>query len=133
MSMTTLFCAILAVAVLLTFLARRTHDILLRVGASLFWLASLVYLLVGGDTSLILSSPWIQVLAFGLFVMIIVPLLWQIRTDTKHEASIRSKSGHVSETQSYTSFERKPKNKKPTALERQSEYKELLKERRGRK
>ena len=133
MSLTTLFCAMLAVALLLTFLARRTHDMLLRIGASLFWLASLIYLLVGGNTSLVLSSPWIQALALGLLVMVIVPLTWQMKTDIQHEASVRGKDGRLSESKSYTAFERKPKkHKKPTALERQADYKELLRGKRGR-
>jgi len=126
MSMSTWFGVVAGIAVLLTFLSRRTHDLLLRIGASLCWLAMLVYLLVGGDANLSISNPWIQVLAFALFVMVIVPLTWQMKTDIRHEASIRGKGGTTGQSESYTLFEKKPKKKKLSTSERQAEYKETL-------
>jgi len=125
MSMTAIFGIVAGIAVLLTFLARNTHDILLRIGASLCWLAMLVYLLVGGDATLDIGETWVQVLAFALFVMIVVPLLWQIRTETKREASYRDKLGRT-QSITYSAFERKPKNKKPTSAERQTAYREKV-------
>lgn len=135
MSMTTWFAIVVVLALALTFLSRRTHDILLRIGAALCWLALLIYLLVGGDTSLVLSDPWIQALAFGLLVMVIVPLTWQMKSDISHEAKVRGKFGYPgASTESWTEWGPKPKkNRKPTALERQTAYKEALKERTKRK
>ena len=129
MSMTVLFCAVLVLALALTFLSRRTHDILLRIGAALCWLASLVYLLVGGDSSLVLSNPWIQVLAFALAVMVIVPLTWQMKSDISHERQVRGKLGYPgAETESWQDWGPKKKNIKQTTLERQADYKARLRE-----
>lgn len=133
MSMSTWFAVVGALALVLTYLSRRTHDLLLRIGTSLCWLAMLVYLLVGGDANLSISNPWIQVLALGLLVMVIVPLTWQMKSDISHERQTRGKLGYPgAETESYTTWGPTGK-KKPTALERQAEYKELLKGKTGRK
>ncbi len=135
MSMTSWFGIVAVLALALTFLSRRTHDILLRIGAALCWLAMLIYLLVGGDTSLVLSNPWIQALAFALLVMVIVPLSWQMKSDIQHEKSVRGKIGGYpgSSTESWTEWGPRKKNRKPTAADRQSAYKANLRSRSRRK
>ena len=114
MSMSVLFCSILVAGIALTILARNTHDILLRIGASLCWLALLIYLLIGGDATLDMGNNWIRVLAFAFLVMVVVPLTWQMKTDIRHEASVRGEGGLTGQSQSYTAFEKKPKKKKFT-------------------
>ncbi len=133
MSMTTWFAIVAGLAFLLTYLARYTHDVLLRLGAALCWLALLVYLLIGGDTSLDISDPWIQVLAFALLVMIIVPLTWQMKSDIKHEAQVRfgpkGPGGYPgASSESWTEWGPKRRKKgPPTTAERQLEYRRRLK------
>ena len=136
MSMTSWFGIVAVLALALTFLSRRTHDILLRIGAALCLLAMLIYLLVGGDTSLVLSNPCIQALAFALLVMVIVPLSWQMKSDISYEAKRRGKIGGYpgASTESWTEWgPRKKLNQKPTTMERQAEFSRGLKEKSGRK
>ena len=130
MSMTSWFAIVAVLALALTFLSRRTHDILLRIGAALCWLALLMYLLVGGDTSLVLSNPWIQVLAFALLVMVIVPLTWQMKSDIQHEKSVRGKIGGYpgSKSESWTEWGPRRKVRKLTSSERQAENRDRLRE-----
>jgi len=117
----------------LTWFAIRVNLMLWRLPAAILWLVVgiLVWTNTLGSST---TDPWTYALALALLVMIIAVLSLQMKADIRHEASVRGKMGNTGQSQSYTSFENKPKkNKKPTAAERQAEYKELLRGKTGRR
>ena len=90
MSLTALFLGIMVTALVVTFLARYTAQLLVRIAAALLWLTLGMYLLVGGDVSLNIADTWVQVLGFVFVIMTIVPLTWQVKSDIRHERATRS-------------------------------------------
>ncbi len=115
----------------LTFFALRVNLMLWRLGAAILWLVIGILIWtnqLGSST----TDPWAFALGLALLVMIIAVLSLQMKMDISHEASIRGKGG-IGTSTGYTAFENKPKNKKPTSSERQSDYKEVLRSKTGRK
>lgn len=86
MSQSFLFIGVIIMAGFLTFLARYTGQLLMRIAAALIWLVLGIWLLIGNVTNLGLDSPWTQVLGFVFIIMVIVPLTWQMRTEVRTES-----------------------------------------------
>ena len=108
----------------LSWFALKVNMMLWRLGAALVWLSIGILLwtnTLGSDV----SDPWTYVLALALLVMIIAVLMLQVKTDVRHEASARNKSG-LQETMSFTSYEKKKKRTAPTSLDRQAAHKARL-------
>jgi len=128
-----LLIALILLALGLTIVSFRVSLLLFRLGAAMAWLA-LGILVWTDQLGMGLGDPWTQVIAFVFLVMTIAVLTLQFRTDIRHEASVRGKLGTPGAgTESYTTWGPKPKKHKQTAMERQADYKQMLKDRRGRK
>lgn len=90
MSQSFMFIGLIIMAGFLTFLARYTGQLLMRIAAALIWLVLGIWLLVGNITNLGIASPWTQVLAFVFIIMVLVPLTWQMGTETRVEVGTKS-------------------------------------------
>lgn len=129
-----LLIALILLGLGLTIFALKATLVLFRLGAAMTWLA-LGMLFLTDQFGLGLGDPWTQVIATVFIVMAIAVLSLQWITDIRHEAKVRGKSGYPgASTESWSSWGPKPKqNHKQTALERQAEYKAILKDKTGRK
>lgn len=123
-----LFLGMIAIAGFLTYFARYTAQILVRMAASLSWLALGVWLLLGDVALLDISQNWAKILGFVFVIMVIVPLTWQMRTDVQKQASIMNRSKGYTETSSWTEWDVKPKKKEETSEDRQRAYREQVRE-----
>jgi len=94
-----LLVALVVIAGVLTFLARYTGQLLVRMAASLSWLGLGLWLLLGDEMLLDIADPWTQVIGFVFIIMTIVPLTWQVSTEIRTEAKGRS----------WSDWDRKPK------------------------
>lgn len=134
MSASFLFIGLILIAGLLTFFALRVGMLLWRLAAAMAWLGLGIWLLLSDSTNLQMSDTWTQVIGTVFILMTIAVLTLQIRTDIRHERSVRGKQGYPgAETESYTTWGPTKRSKKPTAVERQANYKETLREKLGRK
>lgn len=134
MSASFLFIGLILLAGLLTAFAYKIRMLLFTMAAATAWLALGVWLLLSDSSNLQMSDTWTQIIGFVFVLMTIAVLTLQIRTDIRHEAQVRGRVGYPgAETESYTTWGPKQRKKKPTALERQADYAEMLKGRRGRR
>ena len=85
MSQSFLFIGLIIMAGFLTFLARYTGQLLMRIAAALIWLSLGIWLLIGDVANLNLGDAWVQVLGFVFLIMTIVPLTWQMATEIRTE------------------------------------------------
>lgn len=67
------------IALAITWFSSRRPEILLRLVASIMWLA-LMFWIVLGDTGFVLSDVWAGLIATACGVMAFVPWLWQMQT-----------------------------------------------------
>ena len=132
MSQSFLFIGFVMMAGFLTYFARYTSQLLVRLAAALIWLALGIWLLLGDVANLSMEDNWTKVLGFVFIIMVIVPLTWQIRTDVRHEAQVRGVAGYPGASrESWTSWGPSPgKTKSLSSLERQKLYKEKLRSKR---
>jgi len=127
-----MFLGLILLACFLTWFSYRGRFLPLSLAAALGWIALGIVLLTSPDSVNLdpISSTWVQPLGFVFFLMALVVLLFQTRTDIRHERSVRGSSGGTSESWHESVPKRK---KKPTAAERQADYKEQLRGKTGRK
>ncbi len=121
-----LFIGLILIAAFLTYLARYTAQILVRMAASLAWLAMGIWLLLGNVTGLGMSDNWAKVLGFVFIIMCIVPFTWQARTDIERTTTVQKKGFPGAETASYKDWGPTPKRRKETSEDRQIAYREQL-------
>jgi hypothetical protein len=117
-----LFLGLIALAGVLTYFARYTPQILVRMACSITWLALGVWLFFGGG-GLGISENWTKILVFVFVIMTVVPLTWQMRTDISRSVTKSNKNG--SEAASWVEWT-KPPTKQETSEDRQRAYASLL-------
>lgn len=132
-----LLIALILLALGLTIVSFRISLLLFRLAAALVWL-TIGIIIWTNQLGTDIADPWVYTLALALLVMVIAVLSLQFKTDIKHEASVRRGlggpgGGTGANTESWTGWGPKPKQRKQsdlTAMERQLEYKALLKSKR---
>ncbi len=116
----------------LSWLAIRVSMLVWRMAAAISWLVlGILFWTNALGTSI--GDPWVYALSLVFFLMIIAVLTLQMRTDIRHERSVRGKIGGYpgASTESYVTWGPKKRKTKLTTLDRQSEYKELLRGKKG--
>jgi hypothetical protein len=85
MSISFLFVGVLALAVFFTWFSSRRPEILVRLSASLIWMALGFWFLLGGIENIDIADSWNQILIWVFFVMAVVPFLVQMNTEIRRE------------------------------------------------
>ena len=116
MTESALWYGLIALACFFTWLSFIRPDILLRMAASLMWMALAFWLLIGGIAVLPLDESWTKILGWVFVILIFVPLIAQINTEIRHESG-----GH-----SWTTWGTPPEEEETNKTE---EYKEHLRRR----
>ena len=116
----------------LSWLAIRVSMLVWRMAAAISWLVlGILFWTNALGTSI--GDPWVYALSLVFFLMIIAVLTLQMKSDIQHERSVRGNLGGYpgASSESWTTWGPRKRAKKSTALERQSEYKELLRGKKG--
>lgn len=128
MSASFLFIGFILIAAFLSWFAYKVRMLIFSMVAAMSWLGLGTWLLLSGSTNLEMSEVWTQIFGFVFIVMTIGILTLSMRTSIRHEAKVRGKLGYPgAETESWQTWGPSKRNRKPTASERQAEYKETLK------
>jgi len=106
----------------LTWFALRVNMMLWRLPAAILWLV--VGILVWtNELGSSVTDPWTYALGLVLFLMIVAVLSLQMKSDIRHEASVRGRGGR-GESESYSAFGNRPQKHEPTGRERDLAYRE---------
>lgn len=130
-----LLIALIGLAVALGFFAYKVSFIVVSIASGMIWLALAAISAISPATIGIdsLSSNLYYMIAMVFLMMAFTPLLFQMRTDIKHESLVRGhpdREGYPGAgTESWTSWGPKPKKGKETSEDRQRAYKEELRRR----
>jgi len=82
--------AILAMACFFTWFCHKRREILLALVASILWLGLSMWYFFGGDPLLPLGELANDIIAWAFFILMFIPLLFQINVEIKSEAKGRS-------------------------------------------
>lgn len=85
-----LFIGLIVAGLFLLQYSGRRKNILVAMVTSVFWFALGMWLFFGTAPPLDLSDSWAQVLAYGFFVLMILPWLFQMDTEIMNEARGKS-------------------------------------------
>jgi len=130
MSASFLFIGLILIAAFLTYFAYRVRLLIFTMAAASSWLGLGVWLLLSDSTNLQMGDLWTQIIATVFILMTIAVMTLQMRTDIRHERSVRGSGGGTRESWTESVPRRK---KRQTSLERQVEYRELLRGKTGRR
>ena len=128
MSASFLFIGMILIAVSLTAFAYKIRLILFTMAAASSWLGLGIWLLLSDSTNLQMSDTWTQVIGFVFVMMTIAVLTLQMRTDIRHEKSVRGNIGGYpgAASESWTEWGPKAKKKNLSAMERQTAYRKRI-------
>lgn len=127
MSASFLFIGFILIAAFLSWFAYRVRMLIFSMVAAMSWLGLGTWLLLSGSTNLEMNELWTQIFGLVFIVMTIGVLTLSMRSSIRHEAQVRGRVGYPgAETESWQTWGPKKRKKKPTASERQAEYKETL-------
>jgi hypothetical protein len=118
-----LFIGFIALAGLLTWFAFRWHNILMTLVAMLGWMGPGVWIFMGGNASLNISSSYTIFILFIFVAMAFVPLILFISRVGKTEIAI-NKDGKM-----YKLWDKTPRAVPLTDLDRQAEYRKSFRTR----